>query len=343
MKAAICLALLLLPALVRADQVVLTMNDPFSVTCVNPAKPSLREGAPGGLDEGLLGDTDNLLLGAHEVGKQWYGSNDAGTIYFRAEGALTIEVGVWLSQFGCPQAAALLDGSELGQFTAQGNPDGPAVHRFTVQGTGQVQALTVRPLTGNGYVHLDAVRIAAPGKVEVTDAGGRPVFLASVAVPPAEAAGLVKRMAAARNLAIVGEAMTYAVSEEFATGIDGSRSYSGQIALDGNPDNEYWAGGTPPPHTLLLTWKRPVTFDTNRIRWLGENRGLWYGLEYWDGVRWRLVYEEKRNLQPEPIYRFPAVTTDRVRFTTFSVLGQQRMLMRAFELYKLGDGGGEGQ
>lgn len=337
------LAVLVAPVLAHADQVVLTMNDPFSVTCDNPTKPSLREGAPGGLDEGLLGDTDNLLLGAHDVGKQWYGSNDACTVHFRAEGALTIEVGVWLSQFGCPEAAVLLDGVELGRFNAQGNPDRPALHSFSANGTGQVQTLTIRPLTGNGYVHVDALRLTGPGAVEVTDAEGRGVLMPSTAVPPSEAAGLAERMKTARNLALVGEAMTYAASEEFATGIEGSRAYSAQIALDGDPDNEYWAGGTPPPHALILAWKQPVTLDTNRILWLGENRGLWYGLEYWDGVRWRLLYEERRNLQPEPIYRFAPVTTTRVRFTICSVLGQQRVLMRAFELYSLGEGGGEDQ
>ncbi|NPV46242.1 MAG: hypothetical protein HPY69_04765 [Armatimonadetes bacterium] len=337
------LAVLVAPVLAHADQVVLTMNDPFSVTCDNPTKPSLREGAPGGLDEGLLGDTDNLLLGAHDVGKQWYGSNDACTVHFRAEGALTIEVGVWLSQFGCPEAAALLDGVELGRFSAQGSPDGPTSHSFSTNGTGQVQTLTIRPLTGNGYVHVDALRLTAPGDVEVTDAEGRGVLMPSTAVPPSEAASLAERMKTAPNLALVGEAMTYAASEEFATGIDGSRAYSAQIALDGDPDNEYWAGGTPPPHALILAWKQPVTLDTNRILWLGENRGLWYGLEYWDGVRWRLLYEERRNLQPEPIYRFAPVTTTRVRFTIYSVLGQQRVLMRAFELYSLGESGGGDQ
>lgn len=340
-----CLLLMavLLSVLAHADEIILPMNDPFSVTCANPAKPSLREGAPGGLDKGLLGDSDNLLLGAHDVGKQWYGSNDACTVYFRAEGALTIEVGVWLSQFGCPQAGVLLDGVEVGQFTGQGNPDGPATYAFDANGTGQVQALIIRPLTGNGYVHVDAIRIAAAGKVEVTDSNGGAVFAASAAVAPAEAAWLVERMAAAPNLAIVGDQMTYAASEEFATGIDGSRTYSAEIALDGDPDNEYWAGGTAPPHTLILAWKEPVTLDTNRIRWLGENRGLWYGLEWWDGVRWRLLYEERRNLQPEPIYRFGPITTTRVRFTIYAALGQQRVLMRAFELYNLGDGGGGGE
>lgn len=334
------LALLLVPTLAPADQAVLTMNDPFSVTCDNPTKPSLREGAPGGLDEGLLGDTDNLLLGAHEVGKQWYGSNDACRLHFRAAGALTIEVGVWLSQFGCPQAAVGLDDVELGQFSAQGHPDGPATYSFSADGTGQLQTLTIRPLTGQGYVHVDAVRLTAPGPVEITDAEGRAVLMPSAAVPPAEAAALAERMKTAPNLAVVGEAMTYAASEEFATGIDGSRAYSAEIALDGDPANEYWAGGTPPPHALILAWKQPVTLDTNRILWLGENRGLWYGLEYWDGVRWRLLYEERRNLQPEPIYRFEPVTTTRVRFTIYSVLGQPRVLMRAFELYGLSQPGG---
>lgn len=322
-----------------ADDVMLTMADPSTVTCTNPATPSLTDGAGGGLDEGQIGDADCLRLGNHEVGKRYYGANDDVTIYFRATGPLQVKLGLLLSEWGSKRAELLLNGQVVREFSAHAKPDRPATETCEITGTGALQALMIRPATGVGnYVHVDALAISGDGKVEVLDADGRPVLVASAALPLAAAQAAAAAMTPQGNLARVGDKMTYQVTEEFASCIDGSQTYAAQAALDGNPESDYWAGGTAPPHALVLTWKEPVTFNHHRIIWLGKNRALTYGLEYWDGERWRLLYEEPRNLQPEPIYRFAPVTTTSVRFTATSLVGEQRMLMRAFELYNLPEG-----
>ncbi len=336
----LALVILALPP-ARAEQVTLTCADPFSLTTVNPERPSLAQGAVGGIDAGMIGDTDYFLLGDHEVGKQWYGANDAAIIHFIARGPVTIEVGHRKNQWGSRTGEVLLDGKLLGTFSELAKPDAVATEKYEVEGSGEVQALLVRPAAKVGnYVQLDAVRLTAQGSVQIVDARGRPVLVPSAALAPERAQAVAARLAQAPNLARAGAGMSYVASEEFATGIDGSQSYSARAALGGGEGlGGYWAGGTAPPHALTLTWQAPVTLTTNRITWLGLNHGLWYGLEYWDGACWRLLYEERRNLQEQPIYQFAAVTTTRVRLTILSLTGDQRVLMKAFELYNLPDGG----
>jgi hypothetical protein len=248
-----------------------------------------------------------------------------------------------LSQWGSPTGEVLLDDGVIGEFSGVGTPDRPATETFQITGTGALQALTIRPRAGaGGYVHVDALALAAEGPVEILDPDGRPALMLSRALPPPEAETVRAAMAPKANLAILGDAMRYQATEEFATAIDGTRTYSPAAALDGDPESSYWAGASPPPHALVLTWKEPVRLTHNRIVWLGENRGIWYGLEYWNGTRWQLLYEEPRNLQREPVYEFAPVTTTSVRFTAYTLTGQQRVLMSAFELYNL-PGKGEAQ
>ncbi len=319
-----------------AEEVLLSMADPFVITCTNPAKPSLRMGAEGGLDAGQVGDSDFLMLGPKDVGKRFYGTNDAVTIHFRATGEVALELGILLSQYGMEKAQVLVDGVQVGEFGARAKPERQVVHKFTFTGTGQVQALTVKaPLGVGDYVQVDALRLSAGGPISIVNQRGEPVLRVSPALPPAAVEKLLPALKEAPDLARLGPNLSYTATEEFASSADGSRTYTAQAALDGDPEKDYWAGGTPPPHALVLQWRQPVTITTHRLRWMGENRGVWYGLEAWVGDGWKLLYEDPRNLQPEPVYQFAAVTTSRVRFTVYAVTGQQRMLLRAFELYHL--------
>jgi hypothetical protein len=334
--AALCLCL---PRLVAADEVIVTCSDPLVFEATDPSAPSVGEGAPGGIDAGLIGDSDRVLLGTSRVGKTYYGTNDSLSLRFIATGPVTVEIGHLPYEFGCREGIVQLDGTELARFPEHLPHAEPATTVLQITGTGRVQTLTIRPADDSGYVTLDALRLSAEGPVRIVDAAGRPALVASAALPPAEAAAAATALDRARDLATPAQGMTYRATDEWGRDLEPTGMYSAGAGLDGAPsETKYWAGTTPPPHTLLLTWPQKVRFDTNRIVWLGTNRGVWYTLECWDGARWRSIYNERRNVQATPIYRFPPVTTDRVRLTILTVTGQPRVLMTAFGLYELGGG-----
>jgi hypothetical protein len=323
-------------------EVTITCADPLAVECAGPVQPSTGDGAPGGLDAGLVGDSDRILLGTASVAKTWYGANDSATVYFIGVGPITVEIGHMPYEFGARHGEVLVDGAAVAQFEAHRPAAESAVVTVELAATGAVQSLTVRPADDGGYVVLDAIRFRAGSPVRIVDRQGRPALIASGALAPSAVAAISGRMTREANLATRASGLTYSATEEWKSNPGTTSPYSALAVLDGDPSpDNYWAGGTAPPHALVLRWPRPITFDTNRIIWLGTNRGVWYTLEYWDGTRWRVVYEERRNVQVEPVYRVAPITTDQLRLTILSVIGQQRVLMTAFELYNLAGGAGQ--
>ena len=137
------------------------------------------------------------------------------------------------------------------------------------------------------------------------------------------------------NVALLTKGTTYRVSTEIGNGIN-----DGWAALDGdkiNPES-YWAGefGSGAPQTLELDFNRKVSIYRNVIYWYSLNiRGVAYKLEYWDDrkKKWELIYEEENNQKKVAEYSFPPVSTSRIRFTMFRFAGQNRVVMREFELY----------
>jgi hypothetical protein len=95
-----------------------------------------------------------------------------------------------------------------------------------------------------------------------------------------------------------------------------------------------------PPQSITITWKQPVTFNTNFIRWSSADAyAQWYGLEYWDGEKYILVYEERSNNSQDSLRAFNHITTDRIRFTIFQhITGYQGVKIRYFGVYKVDDG-----
>jgi len=76
---------------------------------------------------------------------------------------------------------------------------------------------------------------------------------------------------------------------------------------------------------------------------MGANRGVVYGLEARDPAqdRWLLVFHDPHNLLEAPVYAFEPVTASALRLTILDLTGDQRVLMKAFELYSRA--GGDGQ
>jgi hypothetical protein len=95
-----------------------------------------------------------------------------------------------------------------------------------------------------------------------------------------------------------------------------------------------------PPQSLTLSWRSPVTFNCCLVRWFGEKSlSSWFGMEYWDGQHYKLIYEISDNNKAEVIRVFSPVKTDRVRFTVFAhtspTMGQGRIMIRYLGLYNL--------
>ncbi|NLO04241.1 MAG: hypothetical protein GX131_00290 [candidate division WS1 bacterium] len=342
--AAMLSVLLALPAL--GGEILLQGNDPLAVVALNPETASMAsgEGAAGGLDEGLDGDAWYYQVSVTDVGKRFYKTPDSiGLLVDTTElrGPLTIEIGVFMSTYGSGNGRALWDGEAILDINAYGRPEERLViASATVEPAPGVHELRIEDQVGEGtYVTIDAIRLSGEGELALVDANGLPIALESPSVPAAEATALAQTLDALPNVAKLREGVTWHATENFTI-----PTWSAQAALDGNPDDgDYWAGGTPAPHALLVEYPAPITFDTCRIRWMGEgvNRGVVYGLEAWDPAqeRWSLVFQDPHNLLADPIYLFEPITTTRVRFTVLELTGEQRTLMRAFELYDRAGGG----
>ncbi len=330
-----------LPA--AAGEILLQGNDPLAVIAANPERASMASGeaAAGGIDEGLSGDLDYYRISVTEVGKRFYQTPDS--IALRVDttgvrGELTIEVGVYMGTYGSKNGQVLWDAEPILDVNAYGRGN-ERVETLTATLTPEpgIHELRVADREGEGtYITIDAIRLSAEGELALVDARGFPVELNSPSLPPAEAEALGETLAALPNLAKLREGVTCHATETFTV-----PTWSAKAALDGNPeDGNYWAGGTPAPHALVIEYAEPITFDTCRILWMGANRGVVYGLEARDPAqdRWRLLFHDPHNLLEAPVYAFEPVTATSLRLTILDLTGDQRMLMRAFELFNRAGG-----
>ncbi len=343
-RRALLLAVALAPGPVLAGEILLQGDDPLAVTTVNPDRASMvaGDGALGGLDAGLPGDAWYYRLSVTDVGKRFYATPDSLSLFVdtgRVEGDLTIEVGVYLGPYGSRNGQVLWDGEPILDVNAdgRGNERVETLTHVLAPGGG-VHELRIADRQGEGtYITIDAIRLSAPGELTLVDADGLPIDLSSPSLPPDEAEALAATLGGLPDLAVFAPETRWHASENFTV-----PTWDARAAFDGDPeDGDYWAGGTPAPHAIEVAYPAPITFDTNRILWMSEgvNRAVVYGLEAWDGQRWNLVYHDPHNLRAAPVYVFAPVTTDRIRFTMLELTGEQRVLMKAFQLYHRAGGG----
>ena len=77
------------------------------------------------------------------------------------------------------------------------------------------------------------------------------------------------------------------------------------------------------PGILECYSSKPVTCNAARIVWNGHSYGSQpkpaddFGLEYWDGRAWQLIFHEVANKNLTSFVTFPSLTTTRVRLTVF--------------------------
>lgn len=337
-------ALTALPA--PAGEILLEGDDPIAVIASNPDRASMVSGddAAGGLDEGLPGDLSYYRISVTDVGKRFYQTPDCIALRVDTtgiEGPLTVEIGVYMGTYGSRNGQVLWDGEPILDVDAYGRGN-ERVETISATLTPEpgIHELRIADRHGEGtYITIDAIRLSAEGELALVDALGFPIDLSSPSLPPAEAEALGEQLGDLPNVAALREGVTWRATENFTV-----PTWSAQAALDGDPDDgDYWAGGTPAPHALLVEYPESITFDTCRILWMGDNRGVVYGLEALDPVeqRWKLVFHDPHNLRERPVYAFEPVTATAVRLTILDLTGDQRVLMRAFELYDRT--GGDGQ
>ncbi len=325
--------LLAWPAL--GGEILLQGDDPLAVIALNPDHAAIfaDDGAFGGLDAGLPGDAWYYRLSVTDVGKRFYATPDCISLFVDTtdtRGELTVEVSVYMGPYGSGNGQVLWDDEPILQVNAYGGDD-PRVEtlRATVEPEPGVHELRITDRHGEGtYITIDAIRLSAEGEPVLVDADGSPIDLTSPSLPAEQAEAVAEQLDTLPDLAVFTPDTQWHATENFPV-----PTWAACAAFDGDPDRDYWAGGTPAPHAIVVTYPEPITFDTNRILWLGENRAVSYGLEAWDGRRWNLVYHDPHNLREAPIYVFDPITTTRIRLTILKLTGQQRVLMKAFQLF----------
>lgn len=337
-------AALALPAL--GGEILLQGDDPLAVVASNPNRASMAAGetAQGGPDAGLPGDRWYYRISVTDVGKRFYATPDHISLLVDTTGArgeLTIEVGVYMGTYGSRNGEVLWDGQKILDVNAYGRGN-ERVETLTHVVTPEpaVHELRIADRHGEGtYITIDAIRLSAEGELRLVDADGLAIELTSPSLPPDEAEAMAAELDGLANLAAFTDDTAWHATETFPV-----PTWDARAAFDGDPeDGDYWAGGTPAPHAIVVSYAEPISFDTNRILWMGENRAVVYGLEAWDAdkERWNLVYHDPHNLRERPVYVFEPVTTTRIRFTMLELTGQQRVLMKAFQLYDRAGGGGQ--
>jgi len=111
-------------------------------------------------------------------------------------------------------------------------------------------------------------------------------------------------------------------------------------------NRNWWTNNDGNPRTITCSWATPVTVNLHHIDWLGPGSyGTEYSLEYWDHDGWQLAYTETDNRLPVSCHLFPAVTTDRLRFTVTGMATRDYYLsIQKFEFHNVDtDGKGAGQ
>lgn len=337
-------SLLALPAL--GGEILLQGDDPLAVVASNPDRASLVSGedAAGGLDEGLPGDLSYYRISVTDVGKRFYQTPDFIALRIDttgAQGEMIVEVSVYMGTYGSRNGQVLWDGEPILDVDAygRGNERVETIATTVTPGPG-VHELRIADRPGEGtYITIDAIRLSGEGELALVDENGLPIELDSPSLPPAEADALGETLDGLPNVSVLREGVQWHATENFTV-----PTWSAQAAIDGNPEDEdYWAGGTPAPHALVVQYPEPITFDTCRILWMGDNRGVIYGLEAFNPAqnRWTLVFHDPHNLRERPVYVFEPVTAAAVRLTILDLTGDQRVLMRAFQLYDRAGGGAQ--
>ena len=88
---------------------------------------------------------------------------------------------------------------------------------------------------------------------------------------------------------------------------------------------------------VIVTWPEPVTCNALVIRWGSKKEPAeHYGVEWWDGTSYRLLFEKKANSDDVSVHAFDSVTTSRLRLTIFKMpVSYYRALVRLVQVYNL--------
>ena len=91
------------------------------------------------------------------------------------------------------------------------------------------------------------------------------------------------------------------------------------------------------PTSFRCQWPSAVTINACRIVWFGPQRMAEdFGLEYWDGRAWRLVFHEEDNRHAESIKIFKPLSTTALRLTVFKATPDfETLRVRALDVYNL--------
>lgn len=85
-----------------------------------------------------------------------------------------------------------------------------------------------------------------------------------------------------------------------------------------NDRNVWRAPGATKPLAVTIVWRQPIACNAVVIDWYDRKSSPeWYGVEYWDGTRYRLLLENRNNSDSTSVHLFKAVKTTRLRLTIF--------------------------
>jgi len=105
----------------------------------------------------------------------------------------------------------------------------------------------------------------------------------------------------------------------------------------GDEQNVWHFPGGRLPIAAIVAWPEPITCNTLVIRWgSSKEPAEHYGIEWWDGKGYQLLFETKGNADGVSIHTFEPVTTSRLRLTLFTMpVRYYCTLVRQFQVYDL--------
>ena len=108
-------------------------------------------------------------------------------------------------------------------------------------------------------------------------------------------------------------------------------------APPGDEQNVWHFPGGRLPIAVILAWSEAITCNTLLIRWCSRKEpGQHYGVEWWDGKGYRLLFERRDNADDVSVHAFAPVTTARLRLTIFKMpVSYYCGLVRLFQVYNL--------
>jgi len=91
------------------------------------------------------------------------------------------------------------------------------------------------------------------------------------------------------------------------------------------------------PIAVIVAWPEPVACNTIAFRWFSKKEPAeHYGVEWWDGMGYRLLFEKEDNAADVSIHTFEPVRTSRLRLTIFRMPVRYYCgLVRLFQVYEL--------